>query len=135
MSLVDFYPHTRIAHIALVSISGSLFAARGLATIAGARWPSLMPVRRASYLIDTALLTAALLLLAMLRLNPFVEPWLAAKLVLLPAYVVLGVMALRRARSPRSRVAWFVAALACFAMMVSIARAHHPLGFLHAMLG
>ena len=135
MSLVDFYPHTRIAHIALVSISGSLFAARGLATIAGARWPSLMPVRRASYLIDTALLTAALLLLAMLRLNPFVEPWLAAKLVLLPAYVVLGVMALRRARSPRSRVAWFVAALASFGMMVSIARAHHPLGFLHAMLG
>ena len=135
MSLVDFYPHTRIAHIALVSISGSLFAARGLATIAGARWPSLMPVRRASYLIDTALLTAALLLLAMLRLNPFVEPWLAAKLVLLPAYVVLGVQALRRARSPGSRVAWFVAALACFGMMVSIARAHHPLGFLHAMLG
>lgn len=135
MSLVDFYPHARIAHIALVSISGSLFAARGLATIAGARWPALTPVRRASYLIDTALLTAALLLLAMLRLNPFVEPWLAAKLVLLPAYVALGVMALRRARSPRSRVAWFVAALACFGMMVSIARAHHPLGFLHAMLG
>ena len=78
---------------------------------------------------------AALLLLAMLRLNPFVEPWLAAKLALLPAYVVLGVMALRRARSPRSRIAWFVAALACFGMMVSIARAHHPLGFAHALLG
>ncbi len=135
MSLIDFYPQTRVAHIALVSISGSLFFARGLASIAGARWPGLLPVRRASYLIDTALLTAALLLLAMLRLNPFAEPWLIAKLVLLPAYVVLGVHALRRARSPSGRIAWFVAALACFGMMVSIARAHHPLGFLHAMLG
>lgn len=135
MSLIDFYPATRIAHIALVSISGSLFAARGVATLAGARWPGLAAVRRASYLIDTALLSAAVLLLAMLRLNPFVEPWLAAKLALLPAYVVLGVMALRRARSPASRVAWFVAALACFGMMVSIARAHHPLGFLRPLVG
>ncbi len=135
MSLIDFYPQARFAHILLVTLSGSLFTLRGLATIAGAHWPGLTPVRRASYLIDTALLAAALLLLAMLRLNPFVEPWLAAKLALLPAYVVLGVMALRRARSPRSRIAWFVAALACFGMMVSIARAHHPLGFAHALLG
>ncbi len=135
MSLVDFYPQARLAHILLVTLSGTLFAARGLATIAGARWPGLTPVRRASYLIDTGLLAAALLLLAMLHLNPFTVPWLAAKLALLVAYVVLGVMALRHARSPRSRGAWFVAALACFAMMVSIARAHHPLGFVHALLG
>ncbi len=134
MSLIDFYPYLRCAHIALVAVSGSLFTLRGLATLAGARWPGLPAVRRLSYLVDTGLLAAALLLLATLRLNPFAEPWLATKLALLAAYVVLGVMALRLARSPGRRIAWFVAALACFGMMVSVARAHHPLGFLRALL-
>lgn len=135
MPLLDFYPHTRLAHIGLVVTSGSLFALRGLATLAGARWPQRAPLRYASYLIDTALLAAAVLLLVMLRLNPLAEPWLAVKLALLPVYVVLGVMALRRARSPRGRIAYFVAALACFGSMYSIARAHHPLGLLVPLLG
>lgn len=135
MPLIDFYPQTRLVHIGLVLASGSLFALRGVATLAGARWSNTAPLRYASYAIDTALLTAAILLLAMLRLNPFAEPWLAVKLALLPAYVVFGVMALRRARSPRSRIAWFVAALACFGAMYSIARAHHPLGFVRSLLG
>ncbi|HRA77829.1 MAG TPA: SirB2 family protein [Burkholderiaceae bacterium] len=134
MSLIDFYPQTRLAHIGLVTLSGTLFALRGAAAIAGARWSSLAPLRYASYLIDTALLAAALLLLAMLRINPLAEAWLAVKLALLPAYVVLGVMALRRARSQTGRVAWFVAALACFGAMYSIARAHHPLGLLRSVL-
>ncbi len=133
MPLADFYPHARLAHIGLVSLSGTLFALRGFATLAGARWPALPAVRYASYTIDTALLAAALLLLAMLRLNPFAEPWLAVKLALLPVYVALGVMALRRARSPVSRIAWFVAALACFGAMYSVARAHHPLGLLRTL--
>ena len=135
MSLIDLYPQTRLAHIGLVSVSGTLFALRGAAAIAGARWANLAPLRYASYLIDTALLVAALLLLAMLRINPLTEAWLAVKLALLPAYVVLGVMALRRARSPIARIAWFVAALACFGAMYSIARAHHPLGPLRYLLG
>ena len=135
MSLVDFYPQTRLVHIGLVTVSGSLFALRGAAAMAGAGWTSLAPLRYASYLIDTALLTAALLLLAMLRINPFTEPWLAVKLALLPVYVVLGVMALRGAHSPRSRIGWFIAALACYGAMYSIARAHHPLGLLGALIG
>lgn len=135
MSLIDFYPQTRLAHIGLVTVSGSLFALRGVAAMAGARWANLAPLRYASYLIDTALLSAALLLLIMLRINPFAEPWLAVKLALLPAYVVLGVMALRRAHSPRSRVGWFVAALACYGAMYSIARAHHPLGLFGTLIG
>ncbi len=134
MALIDFYPQTRLAHIGLVFVSGTLFALRGAAAIAGARWANLAPLRYASYLIDTALLAAALLLLATLRINPLAEAWLAVKLALLPAYVVLGVMALRRARSPSGRVAWFVAALACFVAMYSIARAHHPLGLLRPLL-
>ncbi len=128
--LLDLYPQIRLAHIGFVAASGTLFTARALATIAGARWSASNAARRASWLIDTGLLAAALLLLHVLQLNPLVVPWLAAKITLLLVYIGLGTMALRRARSTTSRIAWSIAALACFAMMISIALAHDPLGAL-----
>jgi uncharacterized membrane protein SirB2 len=128
--LLDLYPQIRLVHIGFVAASGTLFTARALATIAGARWSASKAARRASWLIDTGLLAAALLLLHVLQLNPFVVPWLAAKITLLLDYIGLGTMALRRAPSTASRIAWSLAALACFAMMISIALAHDPLGAL-----
>lgn len=132
--LVELYPQIRLAHIGFVILSGTLFTARAIATIAGARWSSTLTARRASWLIDTALLAAALLLLYVLQLNPFVVPWLAAKLALLVLYIGFATMALRRARTTAWRVTWTVIALACFGMMVSIARAHDPLGILRVWL-
>ncbi|MCD6679052.1 MAG: SirB2 family protein [Burkholderiaceae bacterium] len=133
--LLDLYPQIRLAHIGFVTASGTLFTLRAIATMTGARWSASKAARRASWLIDTGLLAAALLLLYVLQLNPFVVPWLAAKIVLLLVYIGLGTMALRRARSTSARIAWSIAALACFGMIVSIARAHDPLGFLRPWLG
>ena len=124
--MIEFYLPIKHAHIGLVLASGGLFALRGAAVLLGQRWANAAPLRWLSYTIDTLLLTAALMLLVMLKLNPFTTDWLATKLVLLVAYVVLGVFALRRARSWRAL--WYVAALACFGFMYSVARAHHPLG-------
>lgn len=124
--MIEFYTQIKFAHVALVLCSGSLFALRGGAVLLGQRWASAAPLRYLSYSIDTCLLIAALLLLAVLDLNPFAVPWLGMKLCLLALYVVLGVYALRRAR--RYRALWYLAALASFGFMYSVAIAHHPLG-------
>jgi uncharacterized membrane protein SirB2 len=50
------------------------------------------------------------------------------KIVLLLAYIVLGSFAIKRGRTKAIRVTAFVAALLVFAFLVSVARAHHPLG-------
>jgi uncharacterized membrane protein SirB2 len=134
MTLVEFYPAIKLAHVGLVSASGSLFALRGLAVLLGSAAAMRAPVRYLSYAIDTALLAAALLLLAVLQLNPFTTPWLAAKLVLLVAYIALGSLALKRARTPMRRMLAFGAALLCFALMYSIARSHDPFGFFPVLL-
>ncbi|MBN9372754.1 SirB2 family protein [Hydrogenophaga sp. YM1] len=126
MDLLMAYPWIKAAHVALALTSGGLFAARGVGVLLGSAAPLAAPVRRLSQLIDTALLMAALLLLAALRLNPFATPWLQLKLGLLVAYIVLGTLALRRARTPTGRAMAFAAALACFAAMVAVARAHDP---------
>ena len=52
------------------------------------------------------------------------------KLVLLVGYVVLGVFALRRARTQRGRVLSFVGALSLFAGIYATARSHDPMGVL-----
>ena len=64
--MIEFYPQIRAAHIFLALLSGSVFALRGACVIAGMRWPLSWPVKGLNYTIDTALLTAALMLLGIL---------------------------------------------------------------------
>ena len=133
-TLASLFLPIKAAHILLAITSGSLFAGRGLGVLLGARMPTARWVKRLSIGIDTALLVAALLLLSVLHLNPFTTPWLATKLLLLVAYIVLGVLALGRARSTRGRLLAYVAALLCFVMMFSIAQMRDPAGLLRPLL-
>lgn len=128
--MLEFYPQIRYAHILAVILSGSLFALRGLGIALGMRWPRWAVVRYASYTIDTVLLTAALMLLTILPGAMFGNGWLTLKLVLVVVYVVFGVYALRRGRTPAVRAVAYVLALLTFLAIVGIARMHHPAGWL-----
>ena len=128
--MIEFYAQIKIVHVAAVLTSGALFAIRGGALHLGATWPMAAPLRYLSYAIDTVLLTAALMLSTILHQYPFVHGWLTAKVTLLVVYVVLGTMALKRARTRAARAWYFVAAVAVYLTIVSIARAHSPWGFL-----
>jgi len=128
MSLVEHVVTLRQVHIGFVAASGTLFTLRALATLGGARWPLALPARAASWVVDTGLLGAGVLLWATLQLDPWVQTWLGAKLLLLIVYIGLGTMALRRARTPAARLTWTLAALGCFGWMVATALAHDPRG-------
>jgi len=128
--LIEYYVDIKWVHICAVIASGSLFLLRGVGTLYGARWPMWAPLRFLSYGIDTVLLTAALMLVTILHQYPFVQAWLTVKVLLLAVYIVLGTFALKRARTPKSRAVCYVAALAVFLFIASVARAHHPLGML-----
>ena len=129
------YPQLRQAHVALVAASGLLFAFRGAAVLAGRSWPMRAPLRWLSYAIDTLLLAAGGTLWWLLSLGPLQSPWLGTKLVLLVLYIVLGSLALKRARSAAGRRRAYAGALATYAFIASVAVAHHPLGILRAWLG
>ncbi|MGY0505871.1 SirB2 family protein [Luteimonas sp. e5] len=128
--MIEFYPQIKAAHIHLVLLSVGLFALRGGFSLIGAKWPRHAVARYASYTIDTCLLTSAAMLLTILPGAMFANGWLTAKMLLLVAYIVLGVLAMR-VRFPRSRRAVFFAlALLAFFAMFGIARMHHPWGWL-----
>lgn len=127
----EFYPQIRTVHIACVVASGSLFLLRGAAlNLFGAGWVRALPVRMLSWTIDTVLLTAALMLMTIVQQYPFVHGWLTVKVLLLVVYIGLGTVALRPERPRKMRIAVWSGALAVFAFIVTVARAHHPLGVL-----
>lgn len=127
--MIEFYPQIRLLHISLAVATGLLFLGRGLLVMVGrGTLANHGFVRWTSYTIDTTLLTAALMLLTTLHL-PVSTPWLATKLVLLVAYIVLGSFALRRGATPAARRSCFIAAVICYGLIVGIARAHDPLGW------
>lgn len=133
--MIEFYPQIKWVHVVAVTCSGLLFLLRGTLTLSSrGAWARHAALRYMSYTIDTILLTAALMLLTMLPSAVFGNGWLTVKLVLLITYIALGVMALREGVSSRRRAIFFASALAVFGLMISIARAHHPLGFVAAWI-
>lgn len=132
----EFYVQIRTVHIWAVTASGLLFALRGGAfNLLGANWPRALPVRLLSWSIDTILLTAALMLMTVVRQYPFVDPWLTVKVLLLVVYIGLGTLAFAAARPRPARIGFWIAALVVFGFIATVARAHHPLGLFSAMTG
>lgn len=129
--MLEFHAQIKAVHVACVLLSVSLFALRGALMLARRdRLALALPLRVASWSIDTLLLSAALLLLTILPGALFANHWLTLKLGLLVPYVLCGRLALRRGLRTAPRLGWLGAALAALFLMYGIARAHHPLGWL-----
>jgi len=131
--MVEYYEAIRLIHITSVIASGSLFLLRGLALFAGSTWAKAAPVRYLSYTIDTVLLTAAIMLMIVVRQYPFVQAWLTIKVLLVVLYIALGILAFREGRARHVRIACWVIALLVYGFVFSIARAHHPLGLFYGL--
>ena len=112
-----------------------MFFLRGLALNLGADWVRSAPIRYLSYTVDTVLLTAALMLMAIVQQYPFVHGWLTMKVVLLVVYMVLGIIALWQGRRRAVRFGCWVAALAVYGFIVSVALAHDPWGIFRSLAG
>lgn len=126
--MLELYPEIRTVHITAVLTSGALFALRGVGLMLGAKWPLITPVRYLTYTVDTILLTAALMLMTIIHQYPFVHLWLTVKVILLVVYITLGAMAFRSGQSTLSRFKFWLLALLIYLFIISVARAHHPLG-------
>jgi uncharacterized membrane protein SirB2 len=113
-------------HIGCVALSYSLFFLRGVwmlhdSPVLQQRW-----VRIAPHTVDSVLLASAITLAWQLGISPLTHPWLAAKIVALLLYVVIGTFALKRGKTKRIRlIAWLTAQLVFF-YIVSVAVTHDP---------
>ena len=124
------YAALKTIHQATVALSVTGFFARGLGSLLAAGWVRGRLAKTLPHVIDPLLLISALLLAWMLRLTPGTAPWLVAKIVGLAIYIGLGMPALRPGRPVGVRAAAWLAALATFGWIVSVAITKSPLGIL-----
>lgn len=118
------YLALKLLHMSCAAASATLFVLRGAAMWRGTAWPDAL--RALPHLVDTVLLGSALGLAFWSGQSPLNQPWLAAKLMALLAYIVLGSVALKRGRTPAVRRAALLAALATLAYIVLVARTRQP---------
>lgn len=116
-------------HVSCVVLSVAGFFLRGVwmltdSPLLNRRWMKVIP-----HVNDTLLLSAAIGLAIVLRQYPFVHGWVTAKVLGLLAYIGFGMFALRRGRSKAVRTGFWLAALASFGYIVSVALTRDPRGF------
>ena len=109
-------------HITFAAVSGSFFLLRGMWMLLDSPMLQQRWVRVVPHVVDTLLLTSALVLVFWSAQYPFVQTWLTAKVLALVAYIVLGTIALKRGKSKGVRSFALLAALATFAYIVAVAQ-------------
>lgn len=108
-------------HILCAAVSISMFCLRGWWHLRESprlrrRW-----VRFAPHIVDAVLLATGVALVTVTAQWPHTHPWLAVKLAAVVLYIVLGMVAFRLGRRPRTRLAAGVAAVLVFSFIVLLA--------------
>lgn len=124
----------KLIHISSVVLSFSLFFMRGIGRLRGSPIMQQRWVKIAPHSVDTVLLVSAVLLAIQLGYSPINSPWLTAKIIALLFYIGLGMVAFRFAKTPRTRLLAWLAALLTFAYIVGAAMTHDPLLGLYTWL-
>jgi len=126
---MDYFA-VKTIHQSAVALSFAGFFARGLGALADAPWVRARAAKTLPHIVDSVLLLSAIWLAWLLRLNPAEVPWLLAKIIGLLAYIGLGMLALKPGRPFALRALAWLAALAVFGYIVSVALTKNALGFI-----
>ncbi|UCV24001.1 SirB2 family protein [Ferribacterium limneticum] len=108
-------------HVTCVVLSGLGFCLRGWWMFTESPLRQHRLTRILPHIVDTLLLGSALSMAWMSGQYPFVHGWLTAKLLGLLAYILFGMMALKRGRTLAIRVRYFGLAVLAYVFIVSVA--------------
>lgn len=113
-------------HMTAAGLSLLLFVVRAYWSVTDSALLQKKIVKILPHVIDTVLLTAGIILAAMIGPE---QPWILAKIVLLLLYIGVGTIAIKRGRTPLQRAIAAVAAVALFIYIVGVAISHNPLSW------
>ncbi|QPP49791.1 MULTISPECIES: SirB2 family protein [Halomonadaceae] len=128
--MIEHYALIKHLHMTTAVLSITFFLVRAWwsvreVTLLQRRWVRILP-----HVNDTLLLVLGLTLMVMLSLWPQQHPWLAAKLLALLGYILLGTVAIKRGRTPMTRGLAALAAVVVFCYMLGAAVTKEALFFL-----
>jgi uncharacterized membrane protein SirB2 len=113
-------------HITCVVLSGFGFSLRAWwmlheSPMLKARWVKIFP-----HVVDTVLLSSALIMAYLSAQYPFEQGWLTAKLFGLLTYIGCGTMALKRGKTRQMRIVFLALAVISYVYIVSVALTRSP---------
>lgn len=126
------YMALKHAHMMFALISIVLFMLRAwIAVPSPARIKSKV-LKVLPHIIDTLLLILGVWLAVMMKYNPMGNsPWLAAKVIGLVLYIIVGTIAIKRGKTARQRLIATLAAIVIFAYIYGAAVTKSPLSWLY----
>ena len=121
------YAALKMIHVTSVVVSYLLFSLRSMWVMRGSavlqqRWVKITP-----HVVDTILLVSAITLAVQIQQDPINDSWLSAKVAGLLIYIGLGMMALRFAKTRKTRISAWIAAQAAFLYIVLVALTKNPI--------
>jgi len=125
---MTFYYMLKLAHVACVVISGSLFIYRYARLSMRPDQPLAKALNVLPHINDTVLLVSAIGMLSVIGLNPFTTPWLLAKILALLVYITLGAICMRSLPGSKRQTVSFVSAISVFAyiLLVGLSKQVYP---------
>ncbi|MCC2616016.1 SirB2 family protein [Aestuariibacter halophilus] len=123
------YMMVKHLHLTLVATSALFFIFRFFLTLQNngllqKKWMRVLP-----HVIDTLLLISAVVLCVLIAQYPLVNGWLTEKVVGLVCYILMGMWALKWARSTPMRWIGFVGALTWLVIIAKVAVTKQPILF------
>jgi uncharacterized membrane protein SirB2 len=115
------YLTIKYLHITLALISISGFIIRGGLKMMNSPYLQIKWIKITPHIIDTALLCCGVYMAVVLNLALLSTPWLLAKLIALFAYIGLGLVTLRFAKTNKLRLIAYLLAVSCFIYMFQVA--------------
>ncbi len=121
------YMMAKHLHLTAVGLSILFFVFRFMwsqfdANALSKKWVKILP-----HVIDTVLLASAIWLCVILSQYPLVNAWLTFKVIGVVLYIVLGLFALKKAKTSLGRWSFFVAALVVLMATAMVAVTKQPL--------
>jgi len=115
-------------HVTCVVLSGLGFCLRGWWMLRESPLRQHRLTRVLPHIVDSTLLGSALAMAWLSGQYPFVHGWLTAKLCGLLAYILFGMMALKRGRTKAIRARYFGLAVLAYVFIVSVALTRNYFG-------
>jgi uncharacterized membrane protein SirB2 len=120
------YAVLKLIHVGSVIVSYAFFFLRGVWLMQDSeklrqRWVKILP-----HIVDTILLTSAIILAMTIQQNPLDHSWLTAKVAGLILYIGLGMIAIRFGKTRRTKIMAWTAAQCVFIYIVLVALTKSP---------
>ena len=117
---------TKLIHVTAISLSIIGFITRVILKLRDSPYQNRYWFKKVPHMVDTVLLASALFMVYLLDLNPFTTFWIAEKIIGLCLYILLGMVALKWAKTKTIRATAAVAAIVVFAYIVYVAHYKIP---------